>query len=376
MPAVDCIIGGSPCQNLSTAGLRTGLEGNESSLFYHQIRLVKEMRVCSARKGDKIIRPRFMVWENVRGAFCCNNGEDFRKVLEEVARIKQQDVVIPRFTEQTSERESGCIVGDGFSIAWRLLDSQYHGVPQHRERICLVADFDGYSAPDVVFEVCEQFSSSEQLDKSDAGRHFRRDWLGRLPANRKAMRFFVKGDRGSIADGAENISNFRRIIEKYGTHSGRVRCADGGDVCRTLITQGTYIGSFSSTLYGMRCLQPTERGYVVRRFTPLELERLQGFPDNWTNIGDYTNTNGKVCKPSYNKVLFAIGNSITPKVFERPLRQISNQFDYTPTMGSLFDGIGGFPLIWEKINGKGTCLWASEINEFGIAVTKKHFTEE
>lgn len=376
MPVVDCIIGGSPCQNLSMAGLRTGLDGEESSLFYHQIRLVKEMRKHSARKGDNAISPRFMVWENVKGACYCNNGEDFRKVLEEVARIKQQDIVIPRFTEQPSERESGCIVGDGFSIAWRLLDSQYHGVPQHRERICLVADFDGYSAPDVVFEVCEQFSSPEQLDKSVLGRHFRGDWLGKIHADKKAMRFIVAGDREGFTDREESAPDLHRIIEKYKTCAERVKYVNDTDISSTITVKRRYAGVFCNALYGGRCLQPTKEGYIVREFTPCELERLQGFPDDWTNIGEYTDTKGKVRKTTYDKILFSIGNSITPKVFERPIRQISKQFDHTPTMGSLFDGIGGFPLIWEKINGRGTCLWASEINEFGIVVTRKHFPEE
>ena len=249
-------------------------------------------------------------------------------------------------------------------------------MPQHRERICLVADFNGYSAPDVVFDVCEQFSSPKQLDRSDVGLYFRKNWLEKVHTDEKAVRFIVARNRKSFTDREEGASDLHRIVEKYKTCSERVKCTDGTDITPTITVKRRYASTFYNAIFGGKCLQPTKVGYIVREFTPRELERLQGFPDDWTNIGDYISTKGKTCKTTYDKVLFSIGNSITPKVFERPIRQISKQFDHTPTMGSLFDGIGGFPLIWEKVNGKGTCLWASEINEFGIAVTKKHFPEE
>lgn len=114
---------------------------------------------------------------------------------------------------------------------------------------------------------------------------------------------------------------------------------------------------------------------TVRRLTPLECERLQGFPDGWTDIGDYIDTNGKKRKTSDSARYKALGNSIALPSWVWVLERLSYCCGADRTMASLFDGIGGFPLIWEAINGQGTCLWASEIEEFPIAVTKYHFTE-
>ena len=114
---------------------------------------------------------------------------------------------------------------------------------------------------------------------------------------------------------------------------------------------------------------------VVRRLTPVECERLQGYPDNWTDIGDYIDTNGKTRKTSDSARYKALGNSIALPCWDFILRGISAQYDRPATLGSLFDGIGGYPLLWERINGTGTALWASEIEEFPIAVTKRHFPE-
>lgn len=148
---VDVVTGGSPCQDLSVAGRRAGLEGTRSGLFMEQIRVIKEMRERDKAEGRTgwAIRPRYMVWENVPGAFSSNHGEDFRVVLEETARIVQEDAVIPRCEKWAP---SGCIMGDGWSIAWRVHDAQFWGVPQRRKRIALVADFGGESAPEILFE--------------------------------------------------------------------------------------------------------------------------------------------------------------------------------------------------------------------------------
>ena len=115
---------------------------------------------------------------------------------------------------------------------------------------------------------------------------------------------------------------------------------------------------------------------IVRRLTPLECERLQGFPDGWTDIGEWTDTNGKVHKPSDSPRYKALGNSIAVPFWFYLLRRISAQYERPATLGSLFDGIGGFPYCWEMCNGKGTAVWASEIEEFPIAVTKIRFSEE
>ena len=151
VPLVDVLTGGSPCQNLSVAGNRKGLAGNESGLFLEQIRLFKEMRDASAASGS-LRRPRFFVWENVKGAFSCNGGEDFRRVLEEVVRIAEPDASVPRPPSEEGWTPSGAILGDGWSVAWRLHDAQFWGVPQRRARIALVGDFGGHAAPEILFE--------------------------------------------------------------------------------------------------------------------------------------------------------------------------------------------------------------------------------
>lgn len=117
--------------------------------------------------------------------------------------------------------------------------------------------------------------------------------------------------------------------------------------------------------------------YAVRRLTPLECERLQGYPDGWTDIGEWTDTNGKTHAESTDSARYkAIGNSIALPPWAYVLQRLSICCGDDITMASLFDGLGGFPLIWERLNGAGTCLWASEIEEFPIAVTKRHFNEK
>lgn len=141
---VDIITFGSPCQDMSVAGKREGLGGNRSSLFYEAIRIIKEMREATNGKY-----PRYIVWENVPGAFSSNKGEDFRAVLTEICKVKEECVSVPK---PAKWENAGRIMGEGFSIAWRLLDAQYWGVPQRRQRIYLVADFDGGSAGKILFE--------------------------------------------------------------------------------------------------------------------------------------------------------------------------------------------------------------------------------
>ena len=141
---VDIITFGSPCQDMSVAGKREGLGGNRSSLFYEAIRIIKEMREATNGKY-----PRYIVWENVPGAFSSNKGEDFRAVLTEICKVKEECVSVPK---PAKWENAGRIMGESFSIAWRLLDAQYWGVPQRRQRIYLVADFDGGSAGKILFE--------------------------------------------------------------------------------------------------------------------------------------------------------------------------------------------------------------------------------
>ena len=154
LPPVDVICGGSPCQDLSVAGLRKGLAGERSGLFMDQVRIVKEMRAEDERRGvsDDFIRPRYLVWENVPGAFSSTNGEDFRAVIEEIVHIKDSTCHVPRPDTGRWESAGAAILGDQFSLAWRVLDAQYWGVAQRRRRIFLVADFGGLTAPKILFE--------------------------------------------------------------------------------------------------------------------------------------------------------------------------------------------------------------------------------
>lgn len=157
---VDVITAGSPCQDLSVAGLRKGLlhadkgdeETTRSGLFMEQMRIIKEMRKAEKENGrtDKLVRPRYLVWENVPGATSSNSGDDFRCVLEEIAKVIQEDAVIPRL-DGGKWTNCGSILLDGGSIAWRIHDAQHWGVPQRRRRICVLADFNGYTAPDILF---------------------------------------------------------------------------------------------------------------------------------------------------------------------------------------------------------------------------------
>jgi len=143
---VDIITFGSPCTDMSVAGKRAGLGGKQSGLFYEAVRIIKEMRCATDGKY-----PRFIVWENVLGAFSSNKGEDFRCVLEEVCSVKDEGVSVPG-PPKGKWPNAGEIVGDEYSVAFRQIDAQLWGVPQRRKRIYLVGDFAGWSAGKILFE--------------------------------------------------------------------------------------------------------------------------------------------------------------------------------------------------------------------------------
>jgi DNA (cytosine-5)-methyltransferase 1 len=123
-------------------------------------------------------------------------------------------------------------------------------------------------------------------------------------------------------------------------------------------------------------LTETEVRWIVRRLTPTECERLQGFPSGWTDIGEWVDTKGKKHKPADTPRYKALGNSIALPQWFWIAQKMKPYLSANATLGSLFDGIGGFPLVWETTYGKGTARWASEIEEFPIAVTKRRFGEE
>ena len=389
---VDCIIGGSPCQDLSVAGKRAGLSGERSGLFMEQIRIVKEMR---KRYG----KPRYMVWENVPGAFSSNNGEDFRAVLEEVTKIADETAVIPR-PPKGKWSCAGRVMGDGWSVAWRTHDAQFWGVPQRRRRIALVADIGGESAPEILFE-----RESVSRD-SEPGGETREGTAPSLENSTGNTVWCLQGNGIDRADTAgcngrgwrEDISYTLNTIDRPAvcydmTHACDV-IRDCGEVSPTLKARmGTdgnnvpiCIGNgqvdqlrMSDKVGALNCMHDQQcvmLHHIVRRLTPLECERLQGYPDGWTDIGDWTDIKGKLHKAADAPRYKAIGNSIALPFWGWMLRRMSGYLPTGATMGSLFDGIGGFPLCWETIHGKGSARWASEIEEFPIAVTKLRFPEE
>ena len=499
-PVVDAVIGGSPCQDLSTAGKRAGLAGERSGLYMEQIRVIKEMREndrANGRSGE-FIRPRFMVWENVPGAFSSNHGKDFAAVLEEAIRVIEPEappVPVPPKGWPTS----GCIMGDGWSIAWRVLDAQFWGVPQRRRRIALVADFGGSTAPEILFvrkglsgdsepgdEKRKGFAGSVKessgspvwclqgngIDRADTagcnGKGWKEDisytlntidrpavrggfsaYMGAkahgigymdeqsptLSSQRQDASVLCLNDQGgSVMGVSENVSGTLRaqehghqptvldmshacdVVRDCGevVPSLQARMGTGGNqVPLTFQMQG--FGDYVAGDIGSSCKQRDFKGstdlvcavdcrngtentdvngtlqaksnggtsynlqnvvreaMTVRRLTPLECERLQGFPDGWTDIGDWQDSKGKKRQTTDSARYKALGNSIALPPWKWVLKRLCAQYERDATMASLFDGIGGFPLIWEQLNGKGSCLWASEIEEFPIAVTRKWF---
>ena len=580
---VDCVIGGSPCQDLSLAGKRAGLAGARSGLYIEQIRIIKEMRQQDVLRGrtDVDVRPRYMVWENVPGAFSTNKGQDFAAVLEEAIRVAEPqapNVDVPEKGWPTS----GCFYDEmgKWSVAWRVLDAQFWGtsdkpLPQRRRRIALVADFGGLSAPEILF-VRESVSGDIEPGKpkgkeaaGDAGNSAG----GAVPCTLKIRGGCAGGGKGALVqeDKSATLSTlqdqtlFQPIIAvdqgggKSGAHSYEgvsptLTCTHGGEPAVVYgigsyhsnawksdnPNSGVYVADSAKTLDSLNCgypgcnqggmavVQPilddqggkqisvrydgkcptlraethgnlpcvmeatgyemqafgkykdsgcanslkardykdatclvvagvdcrnateypdmigsiqsnmahslngngvvrvqypqeihdfvaennsdaphqqdmlqTADGiartiapgthaagshltktiirignrYTVRRLTPLECERLQGFPDGWTDIGEWVDSNGKRHKEADSPRYKALGNSIALPPWKWVLKRLCACYERDATMASLFDGIGGFPLIWEQLNGKGSCLWASEIEEFPMAVTKVRFGE-
>ena len=420
VPAVDCIIGGSPCQDLSVAGKRAGLDGERSGLYMEQIRIVKELRDNDKRNGRSgvDVRPRYMLWENVPGAFSSNKAEDFRIVLEEIAKICDENAVIP-MPPKGKWTNRGCIVGDGWSVAWRVFDAHFWGVPQRRRRIALVADFGGQSAPEILFV---RKSVSGYLDESGTqGEGIGADFQGSIGADDREGKFAIVWSAGfkelnsakarsngwgeEIAPTLSASKHDASVVIGFDAYN---QCTTGNKA-KTLTAErsdtehvpvvltlththagepaicyginGDKAGTLDSSYYkgcGMR--SGVEREvvaqlvsnirYIVRRLTPLECERLQGYPDGWTDIGEWTDSKGKVHKTSDAARYKALGNSIALPPWKWVLKRLCACYERDATMASLFDGIGGFPYLWEQFNGKGSCLWASEIEEFPMAVTK------
>jgi DNA (cytosine-5)-methyltransferase 1 len=169
---VDILTFGSPCQDLSVAGAQKGIhEGARSSLFFEAVRIIKEMRNNdkSAGRTGKHVRPRFAVWENVPGAYSSNKGRDFQAVLQALCEVADPGVHVP-FPQGGRWQKAGCIVGDGYSVAWRTLDAQYFPrTPQRRKRIYLVADFGSERAGEILFKPHSMRGNPEEGEEAREG---------------------------------------------------------------------------------------------------------------------------------------------------------------------------------------------------------------
>lgn len=408
---VDCITFGSPCQDLSIAGRRAGLAGERSGLFMEAVRIIKEMR--SSTNG---LYPTFAVWENVPGAFSSNGGEDFRAVLEELARVEQPDVSIPRPPRGGRWSKAGAIAGNGWSLAWRQLDAQYWGVPQRRKRIALVVDFGGQRAAEILFERTGVSGNSDESVKaweatpgSSQASPYGRDrggdsytlkirsgcaggGKGALVQTEKSatlstlqdqtlFQHFVYDARGNgggkivptiTGDHENRITDYTAIaIERKTFNEQSFSHYKESNKCSTLKAKAGNIGNGSECLIAEKAIR-----WIVRRLTPVECERLQGYPDDYTNIGEWTDSKGKKHKYADSPRYKALGNSIALPQWFWLVQKMRPYLKEKPTLGSLFDGLGGFPLVWQRAYGDGTARWASEIESFCVAVTKRRFGEE
>ena len=409
---VDCITFGSPCQGLSMAGKRLGFDDNRSVLFLDAARIIKEMR--TATNG---MYPTFAVWENVPGAFSSNRGEDFRAVLEELARVEQPDVSIPRPSGRGGRwSKAGAIAGNGWSLAWRQLDAQYWGVPQRRKRIALAVDFGGQRAAEILFErkslsgnPDESIKAWEATPGHSQASPYGRDrggnsytlkirsgcaggGKGALVQTEKSATLSTLQDKtlfqpvvydargngdGKIAptitgDHENRITDYTAIaIERNTFNEQSFSSYKESDKCSTLKAKAGNIGNGSECLVAEKTIH-----WIVRRLTPVECERLQGYPDDYTNIGDWTDSKGKKHKYADSPRYKALGNSIALPQWFWLVQRMRPYLKEKPTLGSLFDGLGGFPLVWQRAYGEGTARWASEIEEFPMAVTKRRFGEE
>ena len=275
---VDIITFGSPCQDMSIAGKRAGLDGSRSNLFYEAIRIVKEMR-C-ATNGEK---PRYIVWENVTGAFSSNKGDDFKSVLDEICKVKHQEMSIPK---PTKWEQAGTIMGDDFSLAWRVFDAQFWGVAQRRNRIYLVADFGGNSAPKILFE--SEGLSGYSKERFQSWQNSTRNVEGSIG---KTSKFDLKNyDIRLTSEGTKNSRN-----NVYETETSRTLDTNGNfpksNQGGVAIVYSTSKSSFhtrasenlANTLIATDYMDPpiVNDKLVVRRLTPKECARLQGFPDWW-----------------------------------------------------------------------------------------------
>lgn len=257
--SIDVIWGGSPCQSFSIAGKREGLNG-ASGLMWEYVRTVRE------------VRPRFFVWENVPGALSSSHGEDFRCLLKSMDEL-------------------------GYGLAWRVLDAQFFGVPQRRRRVFLVGSLGNQRAAEVLFDkesMCRDYPTSRQKKKAVTNGAYGR-----------AKTMFVRygkpgGGKGALIQDDMSAtlptSNIQTLFAPITMMDTQSNAAIGYDQCNTLTAHAGNDAPIVAT------------GYNVRRLTPVECERLQGFPDGWTDV----TFNGNPATDS--KRYKALGNSMAVPV--------------------------------------------------------------
>jgi DNA (cytosine-5)-methyltransferase 1 len=481
-------------QDLSIAGKRAGLAGARSGLFMEQVRIVKEMREADKRNGrtGDMVRPRYLVWENVVGAFSSNKGKDFAAVLEEIIKIVEPEAPGIEVPEKGWPTWGGYHdeVGGRWSVVWRTHDAQYWGVPQRRRRISVVADFGGDTASEIQFDgesvsgdIAESGASGEGfaetaesgfnpavrdvttyclqgngIDRADTagcnGKGWREDACYTLntidrpavcaevvcmtPWDAQSQRVYDGNGVSPTLSSRENSGLNREAVLCAGFKLGNSEQARsigyqeelsptlnaecGGnkpavvapavaldmthacDVIREcgeqvpalqarmgtggnqvpLTYQMNGFGDYRAAEVASSCKQRDFKDstdlaithMVVRRLTPMECERLQGFPDHWTDIGEWIDEKGKKHKDADSPRYKALGNSIALPFWDWMLRRMARYLPEDATLGSLFDGISGFNVCWARIHGAECCRWSSEIEQFPIAVTKKHFGDE
>lgn len=454
---VHCITFGSPCQDLSIAGRRAGLAGERSGLFMEAVRIIKEMR--RATHGSY---PVVVIWENVPGAFSSNGGEDFRAVLEELARVEQPDASIPRpprggadgAKPEQSPGTDGAWLGDsstlnigecpreenGSLLSWILqvdVPEKYYLSAKACRGILTRASRRGKKLQELLetalLEMIEWWASrggqayTLKIRSGCAG-----GGKGALVQTEKTGTLSTLQDQtlfqpvyclaGNIIDRSEtagaNGSGVNenqsytlntvdrpavayKVFDARGNGDGKIVPTITGDhesrvtdytailaeryinapiqTTTGTLSPGAHAGSYNGQdAYNDMLVRGQDKRllkWIVRRLTPTECERLQGYPDGWTDIGEWTDTKGKKHKAADSPRYKALGNSIALPQWFWIAQKMKSYMGDGAKLGSLFDGIGGFPLVWETTYGIGTARWASEIEEFPIAVTKKHFPE-
>lgn len=314
---VDIITFGSPCQDMSIAGKRAGLkhadmgddETTRSGLFLEAIRIIKEMR--EATNG---VYPRYAIWENVPGAFSSNRGEDFRTVLEEFIRVKEKDAVMPD-VPKAGWPYADCYSGNGWSLAYRVFDAQYWGVPQRRRRIYLVADFRGQRAGEILLkpEGLQRNSAQSGTHGQETARCAKNSVGTAIGGVDRYNQSFLLGLAQTLrASGGgdctptvlapvavychqgNGIDRAGKCLTAYSfdsLSSNSMKSKNPHSGCRAVEIAKTLDTGYpdpsknqggSENLVAEQSFSPIR--YIVRRLTPTECARLQGFPDWWGEI--------------------------------------------------------------------------------------------